>query len=332
VGSPVPRVAALVPMTAPLVDISIPVFGRSRYVGEAVESVLAQTYPHWRLTISEDRATTSAVARAVDPYLTDERIRYVTPGEHLGLARHKTWLVARGEGRYVALLDDDDRWLPDWLRRRVEFMAADPGCVLVWGGHVDIDSDGVTVGRSSPPLSAGLHSSRGFVEAMLVENVVSTPSVLFARDAYARAGGRFDDTFVHINDYELWIRLGLLGPVGVLDVQDSAYRVHPEQMSRCHDPRALDHLRLLGHVDRLLTPVHPDLRLAPAVLRRRQADRRLGVALDAAGEGRPRESARQLVAAASLAPRALASARGLAAVAATVGGRRVSRRLAAMRS
>ncbi|HTX10907.1 MAG TPA: glycosyltransferase [Solirubrobacteraceae bacterium] len=313
-----------------LVDIGIPVFRRADYLAQAVRSVLAQSYEHWRLTISEDAGSSEAVRRAVEPYLDDPRIEYVSADEHLGLARHKSSLVASGQGKYVALLDDDDLWLPGWLERRVEFLERHGQCVLVWGGHLDIDTDGAELARSRFPLPGGVCPSREFVRRMMDSNIVSTPSVLLRRDAYVRAGNAFDPSFVHINDYELWLRMGTIGAVGFLAVHDCGYRVHPAQMSRRHD-RALDHLRLIDHLDELLLRTDLDLRLPAAARRHQKAERLLSAALDAAEQGQTRTAARRIRSAAGLAPRALGSRRGLGAIAATVGGRNLARRIGARR-
>ena len=317
-------------MTGPLVDVGIPVYQRADYVGAAIESVLAQSYRRWRLTVSEDGPTTHALRGVIEPYLADERVRYVSTGRRLGLAEHKSSLAAGGHGEYLALLDDDDTWLADWLARRVDFLETNDDCVLAWGGHLDIDRTGTELVRSAFPFTGGVHSSREFVQVMMRGNVVATPSVLMRREAYVRAGNTFDASFVHINDYELWLRLGVRGPVGFLPVHDSAYRVHPGQMSSRRD-RALDHLRLIDHLDDLLRQADLDLRLSRAARRRQKADRFLSAALDAAEQGNTRIAASRIRSAAGLDPRALVSTRGLGAIAATVGGRTVRRRIGALR-
>jgi GT2 family glycosyltransferase len=292
--------------------------------------VLAQTYEHWRLTVSEDGGPTDPVRRAVEPYLADERIRLVAPVEHLGLARHKSSLADAGDGKYLAHLDDDDCWMPAWLQRRVDFLERHEECVLVWGGHFDIGPDGERLAQSAFPFAEGVHSSADFIRAMLPRNFVTTPSVLMRRDAYARAGNAYDDTFVHINDFELWLRLALYGPVGFLAVHDCGYRVHPQQMSRRHD-QALDHLRLIDHLDGLFERRLPELRLPAAVRRRQKADRQLSAALDAVAEDERGLAARRMVSAARLDPRALGSKRAAAALAAMLGGRKLRARVDAMR-
>jgi glycosyltransferase involved in cell wall biosynthesis len=318
-------------MSEPSVDIGISVYRRGDFIAELIESVLAQSYHHWRLTIAEDDGPTEAVTRAVAPYLADERIEYHAEPDHLGLPRMKARLIERGAAKYVAIPDDDDLWLPDWLERRVTFLESHDECVLAWGGHLDIDVHGVELGRSPFPFAGGAVSSREFVQSLRRRNFVTVMSVLFRRDAYMRAGGEVDKRLIHAWDWELWLRLAMFGPVGFLPVHDSCYRAHPAQMSRSHD-RAMDQLLLLERLDSLLAVHHPDLRLPAAIYRRRKADKLLAVALDAVEAGDPRRGAANVASAARLAPGALASARGAAAIAAIAGGRRVRQRIGALRS
>ncbi len=317
--------------SAPLVDVGIPVFRRDDWVAQAIESVLDQSYRNWRLTIGEDGGPTESIERAVAPYLGDERIRYSAGAGHQGVARTKSRLCV-GEGKYLTILDDDDFWMSGWLERRVAFLERNPACGMVWGGHLDVDPDRVEIERSPLPFAEGVVSSSQFVRAMAQGNLVATPSVLVRREAYVRAGDRYDASFSHIDDYELWLRLGMCAPVGFLAIHDSAYRIHDiGRVSRKHD-RASDHLRMIDHLDALLEQHLPELRLSPSTRRRQKAEATMSTALDAAGEGRAMLAARRFFAAARLDPRALASRRAVAVVAAAVGGRRVRERLSAMRS
>jgi len=127
------------------VDIGIPVYRRASYVADAIVSVLSHSYTNWQLTVSEEQGPTEPVRRAVEPYLADARVRYLPIDTRLGVARHKSILVERGQAKYVGLLDDDDCWLAGWLSRRDP--GSPPACGFVWGGHLDIDTDGIEIRR-----------------------------------------------------------------------------------------------------------------------------------------------------------------------------------------
>ena len=318
-------------MSDPLVDIGIPVYQRATYVGQAIESVQSQSYTNWRLTVSEELGPTDAIRRVVEPYLADERIEYVSSEVRFGLGRHKTRLAARGAGVYTTILDDDDCWYAGWLDRRVEFLESHPECGLVWGGHLDIDGEGKEIRRVPLPVEGGVHASEAFITTMLRGNIVATPDVLLRREAYVRAGNRYDERFPQICDFELWLRMALDGPVGFVPVHDAAYRLHGQQMSRRHD-RGMEFFYLVDHLDGLFAAQLPAVRLPTAARHRLKAERLLSAALDAAEVGDRRAAMRRILRAAGLSPQALASGRALGAIAGTLGGEALSRRIGSMRS
>lgn len=136
----------------------MPTRGRSPWIEEAIESILAQTFGAWRLVVSENSEGSPECARALAPYLDDPRITHHVTGRDLGLAGNLTGLIRRGTAPYVALLHDDDRWRPEFLERRVAFLDAHPGCGLVFGHYVTIDEAGRKLDVSPPRLEPGEHA------------------------------------------------------------------------------------------------------------------------------------------------------------------------------
>jgi len=124
-----------------LVSIIVPFFNAERFLGEAIESVLAQTYGHWELLLvddgSEDGSTALARSYAVK---CPERIFYLEHQGHAnrGVCASRNLGVKRARGELVALLDSDDAWLPDKLEEQVSIIRANPqvamvaGCSLYW--------------------------------------------------------------------------------------------------------------------------------------------------------------------------------------------------------
>jgi glycosyltransferase involved in cell wall biosynthesis len=232
----------------PVVDVGIPAYLRPAYIVETVESVLTQTFPYWRLTISEDGAGGGEVQAAVGPYLADPRVRYLPTGERLGEAGNWNRLLELSQAPYVAILHDDDRWHPTFLSRRVEFMERHPHCGFVFSGRTHIDEQGERLGRWSPSLPPGLHSSHAFAPRMLHANLVgSTVTVLMRRSA-CEAVGYFDGRFPHA-DYEMWYRLALRFAVGYVEAWDADYRLHTS--STTHQLCA-ERDRVIGLANRLI--------------------------------------------------------------------------------
>jgi glycosyltransferase involved in cell wall biosynthesis len=120
----------------PLVSIIIPFFNVSRFIGEAIESVFAQTYEHWELLLVDDGSTdaSSEIARSyVEQRL--ENVRYLEhEGHHnRGACAARNLGVRNARGEYIALLDADDVWLPHKLKEQVAIMHAQPEAAMVYG-------------------------------------------------------------------------------------------------------------------------------------------------------------------------------------------------------
>jgi glycosyltransferase involved in cell wall biosynthesis len=316
---------------APAVDVGIPTCGRPDYLVEAIESVLAQTLPDWRLTVSEDGPGDDAVAAAVAPYLSDGRIRYVVTGERLGAARHMTRVIRMGTAPYVGLLHDDDRWGPRFLERRVAFLDAHPACGFVCSGGTVIDEDGRRLRSVAPPLRESVGVPRSFAPRMLRRNVVPTTTVLVRRRAYEAVGMAYDERFPHIYDYEMWLRLAVRFPVGCLPYEDVDWRNHGAQSSFDGRRRGEEQLQLLNHAEALIARELPDARV-PALRRRYVRGRRLlSAGLDAVEDRRSREALGRFAGAVATYPPLAVNPRLLAALLALGGGRRAPAALGSIR-
>lgn len=105
-----------------LVSIITPTYNCGRFIGETIDSVLAQTYSNWEVIIVDDRSTddTEAVVRK---YMEqDDRIKYTLLDVNSGAAVARTEAMKLAEGQYMAFLDSDDLWTPDKLERQLKFM------------------------------------------------------------------------------------------------------------------------------------------------------------------------------------------------------------------
>lgn len=242
-----------------LVDVGIPTHGQPAYLGEAIDSVLRQTLMAWKLTISENGAGSDYVAGVIEPHVASPRIEYVKTGENLGGPRNWTRLIETGSARYVAILNDDDRWDPEFLARRVEFLEANPSCALVFSKADFIDGTGRVFDRYDPGLRDGVQDKRAFLRALYARCVICVPTVLVTRWAYDAVGPYFKDS-VHIYDHEMWLRIAARFSVGFLPVCDAQYRIHPTQTTqegRLH--KGEWKLEVLDEVESILPPDFPQL-------------------------------------------------------------------------
>jgi glycosyltransferase involved in cell wall biosynthesis len=154
---------------APVVDVGILTLGQSpSFLIEAVESVFTQTFSSWRLVISENGPGLDSVREALEPYVDDPRVEHVVTGAKEG--RGKNWTRAsQGSAPYIGLLDDDDRWAPEFLERRTEFLdrhqrvgLVAPGQSVRWDSLVEQARGApLAVARIPPPQRYGTCASNG---------------------------------------------------------------------------------------------------------------------------------------------------------------------------
>lgn len=254
-----------------LVDVGIAAWGDARYLAEAIESVLAQTESRWRLRVSHDGHDDDAARRVVTPYLDDPRISYEARERRLGAAGNKSWLINQGDAPFVALLDHDDRWDEPFLERRLAFMEDHPECGFVFASTRVVGDDGRELKRWRARLSPGLQPRDDFVERLLAQNMIGASSALVRRAAYEAVGPYFDERFPRTYDYEMWLRLALAFPAGVLPGFDAVWRVHPEQGTSDLSQLEEEYALLVDHMFSLVRERAPALRLSSRSQRRKLA-------------------------------------------------------------
>jgi glycosyltransferase involved in cell wall biosynthesis len=126
-------------MNDKLVSIITPLYNGERFLAQTIESVLAQTYMEWEMLIINDGSTDKGeeVARA---YAAKDKRIQVFSQPNAGSAAARNNGIRRARGRYIALLDADDLWEPDFLEQQLALLH-DKQCQLVYGAHKRIDED-----------------------------------------------------------------------------------------------------------------------------------------------------------------------------------------------
>jgi len=123
------------------VSVLMPVFNGEKYLGAAVESILAQTYPDFELVILDDGSTDGSLRMLRQFRRGDPRIRIISR-EHRGFDDTANQLIGLARGEYVALMAQDDIALPERLALQVAFLRSNPEVLCVGGSFEVIDGDG----------------------------------------------------------------------------------------------------------------------------------------------------------------------------------------------
>jgi glycosyltransferase involved in cell wall biosynthesis len=260
----------------------MPAYNAAQWIGEAIESALAQTWDDFELVVSDDASTDSTVDVARS--YSDPRIRVDVSREHLGGAQNHNRAIRLSTGRFVKFLHADDVLAPDCVEAMVGRALADERIGLVFSPReIRVESEAGEEGKTWSEKYAHLHERfdqlaenndghalfRQLVDAG-VENWIGEPSaVLVARTALD--GGRLFSSRIHqALDLDLWLRIMLTHRVGFVSRPLCVYRRHNRSTTVTNRRMARAWLDRLWILEGLLREpsLRPDEREAVERLRR----------------------------------------------------------------
>lgn len=135
-------------MLEELISIVVPVYNAERFVRETMDSVLAQSYPHWELLLVEDGSSDGTVS-VIERYIEEReetRIRLIRQPANMGAAMARNRGVREAKGRYITYLDADDLWAPQKLEHQLRFMQ-ERDIAFAFTGYEFADERGVGTGK-----------------------------------------------------------------------------------------------------------------------------------------------------------------------------------------
>lgn len=210
---------------APLVSVLMPAYNCASFIGAAIESVLAQTYPQFEVLVIDDGSTdrTSEIVSRF-AYL-DSRIRLITR-EHQGLVETLNYGLELARGSYLARLDSDDISAPHRLEVQVSYLEARSEVVIIGSAYKLIDPSGAPHQISYMPQSDVAIRWHGLFHSPFAHS-----SVMLRLDVMRRLGLGYDPKMQEAEDYELWSQLLQHGQGCNLPEALVQYRQHPDQAS-----------------------------------------------------------------------------------------------------
>ncbi|PID90774.1 MAG: glycosyl transferase [Bacteroidetes bacterium] len=134
----------------PLVSVIMPCYNAERFIAQAIESVVAQTYQEWELLVSDDCSTDGSVPLVKSYAAADGRIRLVKASTNGGAAMARNAAIRVAKGRFLAFLDSDDLWHPEKLERQIAFMLGHQHA-FTYTSYAIVDEQGERCGTSVQP-------------------------------------------------------------------------------------------------------------------------------------------------------------------------------------
>ena len=191
--------------SSPLISVIIPCYNQAQFLGEAIESVLAQTYRFTEIVVVDD-GSTNTLEEVKQRY---PKVRWLRQ-ENQGPAAARNTGLRACKGSYVAFLDADDRLLPEGLEIGVQYLEQNPDCAFVSGHCRYISVDGLALPTPGQPIV-----QEGHYLALLNRNYVWAGSTVLHRRECIEAVSGFNSSpkVKGAEDYELYLRITREFPV-----------------------------------------------------------------------------------------------------------------------
>lgn len=194
-----------------LVSIITPAYNCEAYIGKCIESIQAQTYPHWELLITDDCSTDNTVEIVKKYAAQDPRIKLFELDRNGGAGVARNNSIERAQGRYLAFCDSDDMWAPNKLEKQLAFMQSH-GYKFTYTYSMLMNEQGVSICVNKRPKRVSFNSTK-------IINQIATTSVIYDTEGI---GKFYMKSIRRRQDWALWL--------DILKVVKYAY-CYPEPLS-----------------------------------------------------------------------------------------------------
>ena len=192
-----------------MISVIIPTYNSTKYIGEAINSVLRQTFTDYEIIVVDDGSTDNT-KEIIDNNFPQVRYYYLP---HRGVSRARNYGIQRARGEFIAFLDADDLWFGEKLEKQIGVFNADQELMLVFTEHRFFDSNGIR--------EATFSKKERLMKGDVVKNIflyshVALPTVMVRKNVFQEIG-YFEENLNVAEDDNLWIRIALKFRIHLLD-------------------------------------------------------------------------------------------------------------------
>ena len=210
--------------TTPRISVVMPVYNAERYLKEAIDSILEQTYENFELIAINDGSKDKS-GEILDHYAKIDRRVVVVHQKNSGIVKTLNSGIVQAKGEFIARMDSDDISFPRRFEQQIEVFDTNDDVVLVAGSFEVIDEEGEFIYREVVPTR-----DRDIKRSMLLRNPIAHGSVTFRKSACEKVG-LYSDAFGPTEDFELWTRLATVGKFVGLEASIFRWRINTQGIS-----------------------------------------------------------------------------------------------------
>lgn len=215
----------------PLVSVVMTAYNAAEFVGEAIASIQAQTYPNWELIVVNDGSTDNTGKILVDLAKNDQRIKMVHCRKNKGASVASNLGLSKARGSFIARMDSDDIALSDRLDKQINFLLNNPDVIVVGGQCELIDRDGVVIGIKNFPIK-----HLDIYDALYQYNPIQHPSLMINTKLLGTDKITYHTEVLLAHDLEILFKLAQFGRLANLSDIILKYRIHNDSLS-LRDPK-----------------------------------------------------------------------------------------------
>lgn len=213
----------------PRVSVVMPAYNAEKYIDEAIESILSQTFSDFEFIIINDGSSDNT--KSIIQSFCDNRILYLENECNLGIVDTLNKGLKCATGKYIARMDADDIAMPERIEKQFYYMEHDVS-IGVLGTGTRIFGEGI----QSRDTHSSLNSDKLKAD-LLFSTCICHPSVMIRREVLDNYHIKYDPRFKGAEDYKLWWDIVQVSRIGCLPEPLHCYRIHPDQITQVKDEK-----------------------------------------------------------------------------------------------
>lgn len=209
-------------MRTPRISVVMPAYNSEKYIGEAIESILNQTFKDFELLVLNDSPDNKELENIVKKYAKhDKRVKYMKNKKNLGVTKSRNILLQKCTGEFIACMDSDDISLPTRFEKQIKYMEKHPECGVLGTWFKCFEKSDITV----------CHPEYIKIFDILNDKHVGNPTVMIRKSVMDKYDFKYNTDYNWCEDFELWSRMIFVTEIHNLPEILLHYRWHGNNVS-----------------------------------------------------------------------------------------------------